>query len=372
MKTLYLHIGTHRTATSSTQSFMHTNSDALAARGVLYPFRTPRHMALFDAIFSGRKEVSAVAQDIEARAAKRRYKMHTVVLSDEDICMRADLSRLAEFRETFNVKVVFALRRQDLWLESWYLQNIKWQWNRKLSHCTLAEFMERRGQFHWVDYNAYVGQLEAVFGRENVLPYVFEKEQMPEGPVAAFAQQIGLGSLDGLTPAPHVNSSHSPMVSEFMRCLPLDEAPPHYRSKLEKACWMLDETLVKSQADTSSLLISHDLRQSILAEHAPGNRALAQRYFGRDELFLAPVPGPDQAIAPMKLPESSYALMHEYVAPLIRGLIAQNLEKPGASTREEPDEDAGEAGPASPKRKAGPGKAKTQPQRRRRKVEEPQ
>ena len=45
----------------------------------------------------------------------------------------------------------------------------------------------------------------------------------------------GLNDLTGLKPAPHVNSSHSPSIAEFVRSLPLDEAPDKYRAKLEKA-----------------------------------------------------------------------------------------------------------------------------------------
>ena len=328
MRTLYLHIGTHRTATSSIQAFMLANCDLLPARGILYPYKTARHLGLFNGLFSGRREVGEVAQDLSSRADKRQHPVHSIVLSDEDVCMRRDLSRLAEFRSHFNVKVIFALRRQDLWLESWFLQNIKWQWNKDLSHCTLAEFLAQRESFHWADYNRYVTHLEDLFGIENVLPYVFEKAQMPGGPVAAFARLIGLEDLTGLAPAPHVNSSHSPMVSEFMRCMPLDDAPPHYRALLEKACWMLDRTLVKSAADSSSLLIDPETRAAIMAEYAAGNSALAQRHFGREALFLDPMPAPDAALAPMVLPADSYALMRDYVEPMIRGLIAQNMEPP--------------------------------------------
>jgi len=337
MRTLYLHIGTHRTATSSTQKFMHMNQKALLGRGYLYPFNTPRHLPQFNQLFGGKIEVGAFAEDLEARAARRSGEMqaagvaegvHSVVLSDEDVCMRRDLSLLAGLRQHFDVKVVFALRRQDLWLESWYLQNIKWQWNRTLSHCTLDEFLARRAEFFWADYDRYVRHLEEVFGRENVLLYVFEKEQMPDGPVAAFCRMIGIEDISGLEPAPHSNPSYSTWVSEFMRLLPLDEAPAHYRSQLERACGALEATLTAGGRQKSALLIDHARRETILAEHAAGNAALARRYFDRDALFLAPVPGPEAPLARMELPADSTVLMRDYVAPFVRGLIAQNRERP--------------------------------------------
>lgn len=339
MRTLYLHIGTHRTATSSTQKFLYMNQKALLARGFLYPFNTARHLPQFNQLFGDKIEVGAFAEDLDARAARRGREaqavggIHSVVLSDEDVCMRRDLSRLAGLRQNFDVKVVFALRRQDLWLESWYLQNIKWQWNRSLSHCTLDEFLARRAEFFWADYDRYVRHLEEVFGRENVLLYVFEKEQMPDGPVAAFCRMIGLDDLSGLEPAPHANSSYSTWVSEFMRLLPLDEAPAHYRSQLERACGALEATLTAGGRQSSTLLIDHARRQEILAEHAAGNAALAQRYFDREALFLAPVPGPEAPLARMELPADTTVLMRDYVAPFVRGLIAQNRERPAQAAQ---------------------------------------
>ena len=328
MTTLYLHIGTHRTATSSIQAFMLANWETLLARGIFHPMRIGRHFALFNAIFAERRTAKDVAQDLLLRASKHPVEVNSIVLSDEDVCMRTDLSPLAGFRKHFDVKVVFALRRQDLWLESWYLQNIKWQWNKSLSHLTMTEFLARADEFHWAHYDRLLNHLEEVFGRENVLPYVFEKAQMPEGPVAAFCSQIGLHDLTGLKPAPHVNSSHSPSIAEFVRCLPLDEAPDKFRARLETAVKAVDRQLAATAGSDSALLMDYDTRMAVLASHATGNANVARRYFGRDELFLDPLPARDAPLAQMKLPPDSETLMRDYVAPLIRGLIKQYIDSP--------------------------------------------
>jgi hypothetical protein len=328
MTTLYLHIGTHRTATTSVQAFMLANWDTLLARGVFHPMRVGRHFAIFNAIFAGRRTVREVSQDLLTRAGKHPGQIDKILLSDEDVCMREDLSVLAQFRKHFDVKVVFALRRQDLWLESWFLQNIKWQWNKSLSHCTLDEFIARSDEFHWAYYDRLLGRLEGIFGKENVLPYVFEKGQMPNGPVAAFCDQIGLDDLTGLKPAPHVNSSHSPAMAEFVRCLPLDEAPDKYRARLEGAAKIVDQKLANGGGDHSSLLMNHETRLRILATHAEGNARVARRYFGRDQLFLEPVPDPNAALAQMVLPQDSATLMRDFVAPLIQAMIKQYIDAP--------------------------------------------
>ncbi len=328
MTTLYLHIGNHRTATSSVQAFMLANWDALVSRGFFHPMRIARHFVLFNAIFAGRRTVEEMSLDILHRAARQDADVHSIILSDEDVCMHPDLSVLAGFRKHFDVKVVFALRRQDLWLESWYLQNIKWQWNKSLSHLTLDEFMARADEFHWAYYDRLLSHLDKVFGQENVLPYVFEKGQMPRGPVAAFCDRIGLTDLTGLTPAPHVNSSHSPGMAEFVRCLPLDEAPDKYRAKLERAVRSVDQKLAATAGGHSTLLMDYKTRMAVLDAHAAGNANVARRYFGRETLFQEPLPSPDAPLAQMKLPPDSETLMRDYVAPMIRGLIRQYIDSP--------------------------------------------
>lgn len=333
---LILHIGAHRTATSALQDYLHRNFDALLAKGFFMAFNKRRHLKLINNLFSGERQVDEAAATIRERMRKHGEHVHTAIITDEDICTRRDLGILAGFRDIFDVKVVYILRRQDTWLESWFLQNIKWQWNKKLSHCTFDEFMGMREDFHWIHYDAYVRHLEDLFGTENVLLKVMEKRQMPgSGPIAAFCDAIGLTDRADLQPAALVNESFSPAISEFMRCLPLDAARPEFRSVLTQACSKVDMELNGGQKKSERLL-SHDARVALMAEYAPGNQALAQRRFGRSELFLEPLPPRDEAPASMKLPEDSYALMQRYVAPLVLALIrheqaqAQKAEKADA------------------------------------------
>jgi hypothetical protein len=335
---LIFHIGAHRTATSAVQQYLHDNIPALKQLGFLYPFMTRRHVHMINQLFNGARSPQQVSADLMERIKAHDMDLHSVVLSDEDICMRQDISLLAEFRNKFSVKVVFSLRRQDLWLESWYLQNIKWQWNPRLSHCTLQEFLRMREEFHWIHYDRYVRHLEKVFGRENVILTLYEPGQMPPGgAVQMFCDSIGLQPTADFSSPARVNPSFSPQVSEFMRCLPLDAAPEKYRAMLTAACAEIDSQtrLQKGAAQGGQggqgtpLLIPHAQRRGIMAKYARGNRALARRYFDRETLFLDPLPDPATPLTEMGLPGDSYQLMAEYVAPLLQAMITRRRKETG-------------------------------------------
>ncbi|MFC2970589.1 hypothetical protein ACFOES_21030, partial [Acidimangrovimonas pyrenivorans] len=161
MRKLVLHIGAHRTATTAIQKTLRSNFEVLLRQGVLYPFGVNKHFSLFQRLFAGKLDPVELAADIKRRAENKPAEIHTVILSDEAVCKRPDLSLLAPLREHFDVKVIYALRRQDLWLESWYLQNVKGQWDSDFSHLSFDEFMARweADVFHWIDYDRYARHL---------------------------------------------------------------------------------------------------------------------------------------------------------------------------------------------------------------------
>lgn len=325
-RTLYLHIGSHRTATTSTQQFMHRNFDRLLEEGVFYPFRVPRHLKFINELMSGEKSPREAAKTLNNRAndwsKKLKKEIHTIVLSDEDICVREDLKKLSALREFFDVKIIFSLRRQDLWLESWFFQNIKWQWNPKLSHCTFDEFLNQKASFHWIHYDAYLRNLERGFGKENIQLLLFEREQMANGAIAEFAAKIGLENIDHFGEPPHMNSSMSAEMVEFIRHLPLDKIAVPERNLLRMSLEQVDRRVLGNTKNQSERLMPPAQRKEILAEYAPGNHMVARRYFDRDDLFFAPLPNADAPLARMEIPQDSSALMEKFVAPLLKQLIA--------------------------------------------------
>ena len=320
---LYLHIGAHRTATTSIQQYLKANFGKLQERGYFHPYAAGRHFELINRIFDGRTTLAAAMADITARADSKPYPIHAVVISDEDICTRPDLSPLAGLSELFDVRVVFMLRRQDLWLESWYQQNVKWQWNPALAHLRFAEFLERRHEFFWIDYDTMVHKLEAVFGAGRVICRIFEAGQMPQGPVADFCDAIGLQDREGFAPAPHANPGFSPLMCELMRNLPLDRLPVPQRRRVEAACQQADAALRTSRGPQSALYMAPAERAAVMAEYAPGNAALARRHFGREALFTAPLPAPDALLATQDLPASSAQTLTLLVGPVLQALLAE-------------------------------------------------
>ncbi|WP_411838005.1 hypothetical protein [Paracoccus sp. ME4] len=318
-KTLYLHIGVHRTATTAIQATMFRNWKTFRDRGILYPLGVERHIGTFNNIFFGRTTAQAVATDLVQRAAAHPVPIHTVVMSDEDVSMRRDLSPLRAFADHFDVKVIFAMRRQDLWLESWWAQNVKGQWDRRYCHMPWPEFLDRRADFHWIDYAAYIDQIEQVFGAGSVKPYVFERGQMPRGPIAAFCEQFGFRDAASLVKAGGENISLTPEVSEFVRHLPLIDAPMQLRLRLIAMAEAVDRRVRTERPVT--LMIPHDQRVAIMNQFEPGNRRIAQRFFGRDQLFLEPLPGADAPVTTPALPYGSTQVMTRLVSPFVSDMI---------------------------------------------------
>ncbi|MBU2957262.1 hypothetical protein Q4511_09455 [Paracoccus sp. 1_MG-2023] len=320
-RTLYLHIGVHRTATTAIQAAMARNWELLRNNGFLYPYRVERHIGVFNDIFSGRTDARTVGKDLVRRAANHPNEIHTLVMSDEDVSMREDLGPLQALADSFDVKVIFAMRRQDLWLESWWAQNVKGQWDRRYCHKSWPDFIRDRKDFHWIDYHNYINHIESVFGVGSVRPYVFERSQMPDGPIAEFCKQFGFTKTRKLSAAGGSNISLTPEVSEFVRQLPLIEAPMKLRLKLIEIAESVDREIRKE--NPALLMIPHAERVGIMKEYQEGNDAVAKRFFARDKLFLEPLPSESEKVVQPALPQDSYTASQRLFGPFIGELIRQ-------------------------------------------------
>ncbi|MEO1910084.1 MAG: hypothetical protein ABGX10_06640 [Paracoccus sp. (in: a-proteobacteria)] len=324
-RTLYLHFGVHRTATTAIQATMFANRDTLRRSGFLHALGVKRHIGLFNSIFAGKQSVAHVAETLLEEADAQDCDIHSLILSDEAVSKRPDLGLLAGFRDHFDVKVVIALRRQDLWLESWWAQNVKGQWDRKLCHTSWPDFMANREQFHWIDYDRYINHLEEVFGAGSVLPYVFERGQMPDGPIAAFCNAIGFAKFAELRKADGENISLTPETSEFVRHLPFIDAPMKLRLQLIRMAEAVDRQI--REQDATTLMIPWEERRRIMDGYAEGNRNVARRFMGREELFLDALPDPSAPVKSPSLPDDATQTMQRLVVPFMQELVAHFRDK---------------------------------------------
>lgn len=324
---LFIHIGVQRTATTSIQGFLKTNAAVLRGQGVLPFGGGGRNLPLMTALHDGRIDAPEAARRITAQADRAEDPIHTITLSEEDICSRGGFEAIAGLRQVFDVTLLLVVRRQDLWIESWYRQNVKWQWNPDLCHLRFDDFLAQRSQFAWVHYDQLLGKLEPLFGAENIQLMVFEPGQMADAPLDTFCQAVGVQDLSQMTyPKHRQNASASPLMGEFMRNLPLDEFPDAYRRRVERACIHADWYVKRRSGPQSTLFMDLETRQNLLAEYADGNAAVAQRYLGRDQLFAESLPPADAPLAPQDLPADSYQVVEDFVAPLLRAIIAETLE----------------------------------------------
>lgn len=144
---LILHIGTHKTGTSSLQEFLRNNEEVLARKGIYYAriskTKNANRLAKW-VIFKQRKKVKSFIEDHMQRA--REINAHTLLISAESFFAmvknfiqfkdneisdywESETEAVNFFRDVLPaesaIKIVAYLRRQDRFIESYYSQAIK-------------------------------------------------------------------------------------------------------------------------------------------------------------------------------------------------------------------------------------------------------
>ncbi|MEM9012515.1 MAG: hypothetical protein AAGE18_14910 [Pseudomonadota bacterium] len=257
MGRLVLHIGMHKTGTSSIQRFLSRNRQLLAAFGIDYTTargrdgrRLPKHNDLFRAITAEKDhgapdpDFGASAGRIAALGARVARIRGTVVVSAEglsgpDPAFAQALAPLTGL----DVRVVVFLRRQDMWVESFYTQMIRNQEVRE--HRSFADFLADPATRAQLDYAGLLGRWGQVFGRERLAVVAFDGR---EPPVAAFLRAAGLP--EGLARLPHgrawLNTMPPPDALRRLRAANTEdattptEAPLGFVSEEERAAFLAD------------------------------------------------------------------------------------------------------------------------------------
>ena len=150
-RTLILHIGLHKTATSYLQNVLSTRRYDLLDEGVLYPmtgsadvsFRTREGAQSGHVLLTRLRDASEHRVRAPERDPRHRIDSALVIGGLHAPTSKRGGQYISRFSAFGNVQVVLVLRRQDIWIESYYKQIVD-QYG-KFETRSFDEFLEQMG-----------------------------------------------------------------------------------------------------------------------------------------------------------------------------------------------------------------------------------
>lgn len=300
MKTLYLHIGLPKTATTSIQKFCVENQEALNRKNYVYPktFRSykrinDRRNGHFLIGFLGDHRMSQPTKEEdnifrEGLAYVLTYfkKYDNIILSDESIWMlstyhRADLweSLSADSQKNnYQVKIIVYLRRQDQFLSS--------RWNQMIKDTFISDSWEKHLKT-WLpkrkkalEYYTKVSEMAGVFGKENIIVRRFDRGAFYHGNIYEdFLQAVGTE----LTPDFHIPEEEANLrltenLCEIQRAVnTLSELEPDEKSYYASCVRNCREF---SDYSYPCSMFSVEETEAFLEKYKADNEKLAEEFIG--------------------------------------------------------------------------------------------
>lgn len=293
MKRFLLHIGRHKTGTSSLQHFLFLNRAQLEAQGLYYPksglaqvahHDIARHLHVKQRQALPPPERRRLAQTMRALREEISPRTDTVLLSSEAF-QNCQPQWLAAHFVPQDTRVVVYIREQVDYLVSSYQQKV---------HATgyaasLAEYADEVA----INYDAFLTRWERVFGRERVQVRAYSRTRLVEGDIVAdFGGVLGLALDQGYErPTDDQNPSIGGALLELKRLVNRRlgdtgrTALPVYKafSGLANA-----EAALRRKP---TLTADHTERIRRLARAS--NQRVFERHFGGEDVFdLAACPAP--------------------------------------------------------------------------------
>jgi hypothetical protein len=303
-----LHIGRHKTGTSSLQHFLSDNAASFARSGVLYPRALRPSVAhhelaylcndrLYSQLPLG--EQHRLLESLTALQAEMAGSEH-VLLSSEAF-QNVQPQRVAQHLGR-DLTIVVYLREQFQYLVSAYAQAVQ---NQKIT-VSLREY--ERHLFR-ADYERFLAPWVQVFGESRVMVRLFERDTLLEGDIRTdFIRSIGIpvDLIGHVRQARRHNMSIGGALLDFKRRLngQAFEAlvPPAELYGLLEAVAARHPELVAPTVDLGAMA------DAVRARYAQSNEAVRRKYFPQRTALFATPPPPAPTALPPRLGDVARAL----------------------------------------------------------------
>ncbi|MGH1368270.1 MAG: hypothetical protein ACRBCL_06605 [Maritimibacter sp.] len=289
---LTLHIGLGKTGTSSLQAFLEHEGTFLKKHSLAYTgINLLRLGEAFHLKNQGQvnndADLEQAIRTIE-QAAGKMTGVDELIWSNESLSMGFSRGEIApkihallkDSKIISDVKVIMVVRRQDDWIESAYRQ---WALRHKLNRSAriLSPMEFKTTVEKTMDYEALF-QSWSVFGEEAVTLVPYDEARAGRGIVDYFCKTYGMSYEDRFDDYDEVNPSLGVSQSYFIGVYASGFSRPVMPQEFEG---LIKRYKLPELAPKNAAFYSNAQREGILEEYQARNTRLAQRLFGREELF---------------------------------------------------------------------------------------
>ncbi len=302
---LVLHIGTHKTATTSIQHFFSKNREALRFQGIFYPSQdiidAPKHYAhlrIAHGIANEDPIVSPEAARQFFKIARDMAKPHETIFVSAEPFYRHKLTPPAGSRETTTsafrayaeavkeavgsdgARIMILLRRQDLFTESLYGEHV-------LStgyEDTISNFVEERSAL--LDYRARLQTWASVFGEDAIMVRAFEPEFFQTSIERTLVEWLGCEWSDRLEQVRRFNDGLNKSFVEYKRRINRPSQSKQFNKKLRAALSKIaNKKFARKFKAQDKYYFSPRARHELMERYDEDNRWVSRTFLGKDSLF---------------------------------------------------------------------------------------
>lgn len=221
-KTIYLHIGIGKTATSAIQKSLYDNKDKLSYIDFYIPKTGLSQDNFGHHLLANIEEEEVSTNTIKLYQTLEKelciIEENNIIISSEYFCYckPSYIKFLKSFFDDYEVKIIFFVREQVKLLESTYLQ---WQAQGHDYKYKIDNFFKMAsGGFNYI---WMINNWSESFGKKNIIVKIFDKHFLKEGIMKYFFQDIS-NSIDFLEQKSIVNKSLLPCYSKLISFLDIN------------------------------------------------------------------------------------------------------------------------------------------------------
>ncbi len=285
MKRIILHIGRHKSGTTSVQKFLYSNERLLESYGFHYPKSGIKgyahHQYAEGFMRQNLKRADKRYHDKNARLIEQlKFEIDpiadTVIISSEAY-QNCDPSVISAIFSGYDVQLVVYLREQVGYMASAYAQKV-----HATSYCgSMSDYYENAFR---ADYFKFLQKWDKAF-KGNISVRIFDRSCLINGDVVYdFASSI-LGMESKVVKQHYVEDDANPTISNRLLAYKLYVNRNLNLTSLSSRLIYRGLSELARQDKSERVLASEEIAYKTRIQYEESNRKVARRYFSREHLF---------------------------------------------------------------------------------------